>query len=136
VSRHFFLLVVGKSRVRDLETDQETPAHVGEAAMRLPARGQDTIAFEAVPKRPSRVDLELGEDLAQVVLDRVGADEEPGTDLAVREAFAGHGGYLGFRRRQITIGLDTALAGGLPGSAQLESGPFSERLHAHRVERP
>jgi hypothetical protein len=31
-------------------------------------------------------DAELGEDLAQVVLDGVGADEQPGADLGVGQA--------------------------------------------------
>jgi hypothetical protein len=37
----------------------------------------------------ARADAELGEDLAQVVLDRVLADEEPRADLAVRKTVAG-----------------------------------------------
>jgi hypothetical protein len=34
-------------------------------------------------------DTELGEDLAQVVLDGVRADEQPGADLRVGQAVAG-----------------------------------------------
>jgi hypothetical protein len=50
----------------------------------------------------SRIDTELVEDLAQVVIDRVSADKQPGTDLGVREAFASHLGDLGFPRRQVS----------------------------------
>ena len=40
-------------------------------------------------------DAELGEDLAQVVLDGVGADEQPGADLGVGQAVAGQQRDLG-----------------------------------------
>src|SRR5829696_8431055 len=40
--------------------------------------GQDPVELTA------RADSELGEDLAQVVLDRALADEQPGADLRVR----------------------------------------------------
>jgi hypothetical protein len=42
----------------------------------------------------ARLDPELGEDLAEVVLDGVRADEKPRPDFGVREAVAGEAGYL------------------------------------------
>ena len=65
----------------------------------------------------ARADGELVEDLAQVVVDGVGADEQPGTDLGIRQTIAGHRGDLGFPRRQITICLDIPFAGGLAGGS-------------------
>jgi hypothetical protein len=45
-------------------------------------------------------DAELGEDLAQVVLDCVRGDEQPGTDLGVGQAVAGQPRDLGFLRQR------------------------------------
>jgi hypothetical protein len=50
---------------------------------RGPVAGQDAIELAA------RAGRELGEDLAQVELDRARADEQPGPDLRVRQAVAG-----------------------------------------------
>jgi hypothetical protein len=40
-------------------------------------------------------DAQLGEDLAQVVLDGVGADEQPGADLRIGQPVAGQPRDLG-----------------------------------------
>src|ERR1700730_14465752 len=69
--------------------------------------GQDAVELVA------GADAELHEDLAQVVLDRAGADEQPGADLRVREAVAGQPRDPGLLGGQLTGGLDGALAGGL-----------------------
>jgi len=84
-------------------------------------------------------DAELGEDLAEVVLDGVGADEQPGPDLRVGQAVPGELRDLALLRGQriaaLGRGPGRALAGGLSGSRQLLAGPFSESLQAHRVQR-
>src|SRR6201987_2001711 len=91
-----------------------------------------------VPERPCELgpiaDVKLAEDLAQVVLDGAGADEQPGSDLPV-------GQMLGDQPRDLLLlggehlrGFGAARAGPLAGGAQLGPGPARERLHAHRVE--
>ena len=60
-------------------------------------------------------DGELGEHLAQVVLDRARADEQPGADLGVGQAVAGQPRDLCFLGGQLDAGLHGALAGGLAG---------------------
>src|SRR5580658_6364659 len=79
-------------------------------------------------------DGELGEDLAQVVLDRARADEQPGADLRVRQATAGQLRDLCLLGGQLAAGLGGALAGGRAGGRQLAPGPLSESLYAHRVK--
>ncbi len=51
--------------------------------------GAGRVAGQGPVELAARADGELGEDLAQVVLDRTGADEQPSADLGVREAVAG-----------------------------------------------
>src|SRR5713101_1814352 len=83
--------------------------------------GRDAVELAA------GADAELGEDLAQVVLDRTGADEQPGADLRVRQAVPGQPGHLGLLGGQRFAGLagrragglGGALAGGFAGSQQL-----------------
>jgi hypothetical protein len=53
---------------------------------------------------------ELGEDLAQVVLDPARADEQPGPDLRVRQAVAGQPRNVDLLGGQLAGGLDGALA--------------------------
>ena len=84
--------------------------------------GQDAVELAA------RGDAELGEDLAQVVLDGVRADEQPGADLRVGQPVAGQPGDLGLLGGQLLVpGGGAALAGGLAGGAQLAPGPLGER---------
>jgi hypothetical protein len=83
---------------------------------------------------PARGDAELGEDLAQVVLDGVGTDEQPGADLRVGQTIVGQPRDLAFLGGQLLAGrggsLGGALAGGLPGRPQFAAGSFGEGLHA------
>ena len=51
--------------------------------------GSGQVAGKDAVELVARADVELGEDLAQVVLDRARADEQPGADLGVGEAVAG-----------------------------------------------
>src|SRR5471032_2874801 len=59
----------------------------------------------------TRVDPELGEDLTQVVLDGVLADEEARADLRIREAVASEAGYLRLLDREVVSRLQGAFAG-------------------------
>src|SRR5258708_3436209 len=96
--------------------------------------GQDAVELAA------GADIKLGEDLAQVVLDRARADEQPRADLRVGEPFVGqprHLGLLGGQR--ITTGLVGTRADGLPdapadglaGGHHLAACPARRRLPAH-----
>ena len=59
--------------------------------------GQDTIELAA------RLDAELGEHFAQVVLDGARADEQADADLRIGQAVAGHPRDLGLLRRELLI---------------------------------
>ena len=59
---------------------------------------------QGVAELAARGDAELGEDLAQVVLDRAGADEQPGADLRVGQPLAGQPGDLGLLGGQLIAG--------------------------------
>ena len=58
-------------------------------------------------------DGELGEDLAQVVLGGVGADEQPGADLGVGQAVAGQQRDLRFLGGQLLAGVGAAVLASL-----------------------
>src|SRR3954447_17252669 len=79
-------------------------------------------------------DLELGEHLAQVVLDGAGADEQLGADLRVRLPVARHAGDLGLLGREDVAGLRCAPGRGLAGGQQLAAGALGERLGPDSVE--
>src|SRR3954470_18564335 len=79
-------------------------------------------------------DLELGEHLAQVVLDGAGADEQLGADLRVRLPVARHAGDLGLLGREDVAGLRRAPGRGLAGGQQLAAGALGERLGPDSVE--
>src|SRR6267378_6841453 len=105
--------------------DRARPARLARPDGGRPA-GQDAVELVA------RADVELGEDLAQVVLDRARTDEQPGADFRVREAVAGEPGDLSLLSGQLVPGLDGALADFLASGQELAPGPIGERLHAHR----
>ena len=97
--------------------------------------GQDPLELAA------RVDAQLDEDLAQVVLDGAGADEQPGSrsrGWTGRRAPAGRPGPPGrsARRRpgRDACGGSLVPPDRLAGGHQLAPGPPGERLHAHRVK--
>src|SRR5262245_33520133 len=68
-------------------------------------------------------DVQLAEDLAQVVLDGAGADEQPGGDLPVGQVLGDQPGDLLLLRGEHRRGLGAARAGPLAGGAQLADGP-------------
>src|SRR5262249_40600524 len=73
------------------------------------AAGQEAVDVAA------GADAELGEDLAQMVLDRAGTDEQPGADLRVGQPLAGQPRDLGLLRGQRLTGLAGPRAGGPRG---------------------
>src|SRR5262249_37643521 len=83
-------------------------------------------------------DAELGEDLAQVVLDCARADEQPGADVLVGQAPARQPRDLALLRGQRIAGradgLRGALAYCLAGGQQLTAGAFGESAGSHRLE--
>src|SRR4051812_3556086 len=79
-------------------------------------------------------DLELGEHLAQVVLDGARADEQLGADLRVRLPVARHPGDLGLLGREDVAGLHGPPGRGLAGGQQLAACALGERLGADLVE--
>ena len=87
---------------------------------------------ESPAELAARADVELGEDLAQVVLDGARADEQLRADLGVRAAVAGEPGDLRLLRRERVARLGGALARRLAGGQQLAAGALGERLGADR----
>src|SRR5438552_10131768 len=83
-------------RERDRADPRETPWS-GELRERRAAR----LRRQDPRELGARVDVELDEDFAQVVFDRVRADEEARADLGVGVAVAGEPRDLEFLRRQI-----------------------------------
>src|SRR5262249_7510961 len=79
-------------------------------------------------------DAQLGEHLAEVVLDRVPADEQPRADLRVRETVAGELGDAGLLRGELLPRLDIPPAYVLTRGHQLTSSAIGERPDAHRRE--
>src|SRR5215207_5991797 len=77
---------------------------------------------------------ELGEHLAEVVLDGSRADEELAADLRVGSPICGQPGYLCFLRAQVLPACDVAFAGRLAGGEQLATRPLGEGLGSHAVE--
>src|SRR5258708_29299448 len=98
--------------------------------------GQDGVELAA------GADAELGEDLAQVVLDRARADEQPGADLRVGQPLPGQPRDLGLLGGQRMTGLAGwradglrgALADGLAGGQQLAAGALGEPPGSHSLE--
>src|SRR4029453_6518994 len=83
----------------------------------LAGLGGGRVAGQGLVQLGAGADGELGEHLAQVVLDRAGADEQPSADLLVGEAVIGEPGDLQLLRGELAARLDRAfsdrLAGGL-----------------------
>ena len=82
----------------------------------------------------ARVDVELGEHLAQVVLDRARADEQLGADLRVRQPVASEPRDLSLLGGECIACLVRAFARSLAGGRQLAAGALRERLHPHLTQ--
>ncbi len=63
------------------------------------------VAGQGPVELAAGADAELGEDLAQVVLDRARADEQPGADLRIGQAIPGQPGDLGLLGGQLGCSL-------------------------------
>src|SRR5437660_12405312 len=66
----------------------------------------------------ARADIQLGEDLAEVVLDRSPADEQPRTDLGVGDTVASQPRDLRLLSGELVARLDVAFACALAGRQQ------------------
>src|SRR3954451_6448088 len=77
---------------------------------------------------------ELSEDLAQVVVDGAGADEQLGSDLRVGGTFGGQTRDLRFLGGQVVSGFGCPFAGVLPGRLELNPGALRIRLHPELAE--
>src|SRR5215472_6837068 len=96
-------LVVGRA-----DQGQRSP----ESAPRLPA-WPASILGEDAGQVAAGADLELGEDLVQVVLDRLAADEQLGGDLLVGCPVARQGGDPGLLRGEFVRRGEDPLTDGL-----------------------
>jgi hypothetical protein len=74
---------------------------------------------------PARADIELGEHLAKVPFDGGRAEEKPGADFRVRQAFPNEPGDLCFLRGELDHPGDVALADRFPGGLELAAGRFT-----------
>src|SRR5207253_5555472 len=83
----------------------------------------------------ARGDFELLEDLAQVVLDRSGADEELCADLGVGETILGESGDLSFLGCEHAARLVGAPARGLARGRELATGALGKRVGPDKAER-
>src|ERR1700689_2607095 len=83
--------------------------------------------------RPSG-DAEFPENLAQVVVDGAGTDEELGGDLLIGGAAGDQPGNLRLLRRERIRGSGAGHGGVLADGAQLGLGPLGEGVHAQRPE--
>ena len=92
------------------------------------------LVGERAGELAARADAELAENLPQVVGDGGRADEQLLSDLRVGGASAGQAGD-----QRLLRGQDVGSPGGAferlrTGGAQLDPGPFGERLHAEAAE--
>src|SRR4051812_30584038 len=82
----------------------------------------------------ARGDAQLAEDLPQVVGDRVLADDQARSDLAVGKAVPREPCDLSLLRGEIVTGVHAAFPDAFAGRQQLSLGPRGERLGAHARE--
>src|SRR3984885_10965603 len=79
-------------------------------------------------------DLQLGEDLAEVVLDRPRTDEKLRADRNVRESVSSEPRNLDLLRGQLVAGLDCAFARRLSRGHELATGTLGESVSPDRGE--
>src|SRR6266568_8041533 len=94
----------------------------------FPVAGQDGVELVA------GADVELGEDLVQVVLDRARAHEEVGSDLRVGQAITGQPGDLDLPGGELGWHTGRAFTYSLAGREQLARGSFGEAVSSHGGE--
>src|SRR5215467_768679 len=106
----------------------------GRSRRSIPRRGCLLAATECPGELGAAGDATLAEDLAQVVLDGAGADEQPRGDLPVGQVVGDQAGDLLLLRGEDLRDPGAARTGPFTGGAQLASGPGGERRHAHLIE--
>src|SRR5215468_3289275 len=104
------------------------------SARSVPRRGCLLVGANRPGQLAAIGDVELAEDLAQVVFDGAGADEQPGGDLPVGQVPGRQPGDLLLLGGEHLRGPGAARAGPLAGGAELGPGPGGESFHADRVE--
>src|SRR5215207_108448 len=82
----------------------------------------------------ARLDVELAERLAQVVLDGAGADEQSRSDLAIGVTFGRKAGDLRLLRSEVVARVHGPLSRALPRRLQLEARALGERVDAEVPE--
>src|ERR1700729_1490903 len=104
--------------------------------MRSPIAGVsgDSAGGSAADQVGPGCDAQFAEDLAQVVVDRAGAEEQLGSDVAVRQALSHQPCDLEFLRCELVWGRGLAFAGGLAGGAQFRLGALRPWDGAERAE--
>src|SRR3954470_15376686 len=104
--------------------------------MTAPSGGsrRDRLARDHAVALGARAGAELREDLAEVVLDRPRADEEPSADLGIGEAFAPEPRDLQLLGGQILARLGGAPARPRARGEQLTRHALRERLDIHGSE--
>src|SRR5262245_14514403 len=95
---------------------------LAEAAQPLGRQRSSSLGRQCPVELMARADAELGEYLAQVVLDRVPADEQLCSDLGVGETVASKPGDPGLLSRERLPGLNHAFAHMLARCEQLPFG--------------
>src|SRR5215469_424202 len=131
------------------------PLHRRPALAYLLSRGQELVAPGTYPCGPPGVpdpgtlartmvflsaeisprgDAELAEHVAQVPLDRAGADEQLGRNLLICQAVLGQLGDVSLLRGQVGDGVEGALAHGLPSSQELAARSLGKALRAYAAE--
>jgi hypothetical protein len=97
--------------------------------VRACAAGQPVVSAQSPVGRGEPDELgpgghpELGEHIAEVVVDGAPAEEQLGADLAVGAALADQLDDLELLGGELAEGAGVALAGGLAGGPQLDPGP-------------
>jgi hypothetical protein len=105
------------------------PSDLGHCAPR-----GSSVVKEQMGELRARGDAELGEDFAQVVVDRARREEELRRDLLVRKPISDEADDLQLLRSQLVDGAGIALAGCLARGAKLCPCALCPGLSTERVE--
>src|SRR3954447_13598399 len=92
------------------------------------------LGWQRVLELMTGADVQLAEDLVQVVLHGAAADEQPLTDLGVRDPVACEPCDLGLLNSEVVPGLSGAFADSLAGGQQLALGAPGEPPSTHLGE--
>src|SRR5215472_1107317 len=104
----------------------ESGSRAARSARSALRRGQPLVGADRPGELGPAADVKLAEDLAQVVFDSAGAEEQPGGDLPVGQVPGDQPGDLLLLRGEHVRGPGAARTGPLAGGAQLARGSFCE----------